>query len=623
MKKIFLLTAVLHISPFFAFATGNTIYDGQDISGKTFGSESFSNSSFVGSNLSKSIFERCSFTNANLTNANLKDAQFKNGGNFTNAILKGADLTGVYMSWVTLDGADFTDVIITNASITNSPFTKEQLMSTKNYKDKEICSVSFYSRDNKVFNGASIDFTDFNLTGTAFEYVVLNNSNFTNSNLRNASFGYSTITDSKFINADLTNAYLRYTSLINADFSGANIKDAIFSATTITGSNFYNSNLTQDQLKNTYDWANKNLSGMNLGKVDLSGLDFTGFNLSEFFFTDSSLSNFNFENVNLQSSNLSGSDFTSSSFINTNLTNVNFSNSILNGVSFKNSDIKDSLIIGADLSNTVSNGFTDAMFYSTKSYVDGDLIGIMFDYNNISNWILTGKNLQNTSFFATRINGVDFSNSDLRGAEITATAGTATYKNTIMSDGIIKNISLTSSYDVLRIRKYMPTTVGGDMISAKLNTSATMSNGSSIILENGADFRITNNAVLTVGEGSKINLSTSMQDLTSFVVEAGSSLLFDANSILNVNIDAGEDFNHTLTFNIIEWEDTAIVEGLSNLKKNENFTLTLNGETYTGAWDYVQDTNSLKVILVVPEPSTYAAIFGALAFAFVAYRKRK
>ena len=55
----------------------------------------------------------------------------------------------------------------------------------------------------------------------------------------------------------------------------------------------------------------------------------------------------------------------------------------------------------------------------------------------------------------------------------------------------------------------------------------------------------------------------------------------------------------------------------------ENFLLSLNGELFDGEWDYYMEGNSFEIRMQVPEPAACAAILGALALAFAAYRRRK
>ena len=81
---------------------------------------------------------------------------------------------------------------------------------------------------------------------------------------------------------------------------------------------------------------------------------------------------------------------------------------------------------------------------------------------------------------------------------------------------------------------------------------------------------------------------------------------------------------HSKAKGLVEWWNTTEQAlDIDNLKKDETFILSLNGEDFNGEWDYFIENNSLMISMQIPEPSTYAAIFGALAIAFAAYRRRK
>ena len=71
----------------------------------------------------------------------------------------------------------------------------------------------------------------------------------------------------------------------------------------------------------------------------------------------------------------------------------------------------------------------------------------------------------------------------------------------------------------------------------------------------------------------------------------------------------------------MNWEDVSKIIGLEDLVKSEDIVLNVNGKEYSYSWGYEITDSGLLVVL--PEPSTYAAIFGALALAFAAYRRRK
>ena len=373
-------------------------------------------------------------------------------------------------------------------------------------------------------------------------------------------------------------------------------------------------------------------SGLSFSVI-LTEANFKGADISSGYFQYLLCDSAVFDGAILKNSTYYDSDFSGSSFRNAIMTDASFSkmnfsesdftDATLAGATFSETKIDGAVIKGADLSSIVQNGFTKEHLYSTASYKDKDLSGVWFDYNNISGWDLSGQNLQNASFFASRLTNTDMSGSDLRGAEMTAISGSPVYKNTIMSDGLIKNFSMTSTADSFSIRKYEPATEGGALISAKLDTSSTISGGAALALERGADFEIINNSTLTVAQGSVISINTDASSSTSFSIMAGSSLAFENGAILEINLEGTFTADDSVSFVVFDWENGGSFEVIGDFVKDESIFLSLNGEKFNGDWNYNIDNNKFIInISQVPEPAAYAAIFGALAL-FIGIRRGK
>lgn len=542
-----------------------------------------------------------------------------------------------------------------------------------------MLAAGFVFADNENFDG--LDISEINFRGGSFvpslknsswvgataieinfSQTILTNANFTNANLNGSRFGSTTVTNAIFTNANLSKAWFQETkgltdvqlrsasditgiSLYDLDLSNFNLSGLDLSGTSFYGTILSNVNFSGAILNNVRFYngtsglidkqlrAAKSLVGIWVQDIDISGFDLSGLNLSSGGIVYSICLNSNFAGTNLTSvsfhkSTLNGSDFSSAiladtylgkcSLVNTNLTNAN-----LTGATFTaETDISGATINGADLTSTVENGFTFAHLESTKSYADKNLSGVIFDYNNIGAWNLSGLNLQNTSFFASKIAGTNFSNSDLRGADISVTKGTATYKNTIMSDGVIKNFSMASADESLSIRKYTPAE-GGENISAKIAEDAMISGGAKLTLEQGAFFEVANGKTLTVASDGLIQIDTDFSGSTIFNVNSSSGLVFEDGAILTVNIIDDIITSDAYTIAVISFEDDSVISGLGDLIKDKTLLLTVNGEKFNGSWDYAVNGNELSISINVPEPATYAAIFGALALAFAAYRRRK
>mgnify|MGYP001039668899 CR=1 FL=1 len=213
---------------------------------------------------------------------------------------------------------------------------------------------------------------------------------------------------------------------------------------------------------------------------------------------------------------------------------------------------------------------------------------------------------------------------DLRGASFDKKSdGSPIYKNTIMSDGVIKNFSMASAAESFSIRKYV-SSAHSSAIFAKISESdATISGEAKLTLEQGSFFEVTNGKTLTVASDGLIQIDTDLSGSTIFNVNSNSGLVFEDGSTLTVNIVDDIMTSDAYTFAVISFEDDSCIAGLNNFVKDETLFLTVNGEKFNGAWNYAVKGNDLSISINVPEPATYAAIFGALALAFAAYRRRK
>ena len=616
-------------------------FSGNDLSGWSFASQNLSDSDFSNATLTSTTFINAKTTNANFSNTiskGLTRAQLEAASNgLTNINLSNNDFASA--GW-TFANADLTNTKLENATLTGVDFSNATLTGTS-FANAKTTNANFSNTISKGLTRAQLEAASNGLTN-----INLSNNDF-------ASAGWT------FANADLTNTKLENATLTGVDFSNATLTGTSFANAIVKGAGFsytVSKGFTEEQLMSTKSYKDKNLDGILLGNNDLSDWNFNGLSLISSHFASSVLDNANFFNADLSSSNMNFSSFVKTDFRNCNLTsaeffratingadftnadltsvsfekavvlNANFTNATLSGVTFTSeSDLTGSIIMGADLTSTVQNGFTFKHLASTKSYADKNLSGVIFDYNDIGGWILSGLNLQNTSFFASKIAGTNFSNADLRGADTSVTKGTATYKNTIMSDGAIKSFSMASADDSFSIRKYTPATSGGAVISAKISESdATISGGAKLTLEQGATFEITNGKTLTVAADGSIQTDTDLLGSTVFNIDGNAGLTFEDGAILTVNIVDSIVAGEAYTFTVISFDGDSVLAGLSDLVKGKTLLLTVLGEKFGGAWDYTIDGKSLSLsISSIPEPAEYAAIFGSLAIAFAFMRRRR
>ena len=533
-------------------------YKKKDLYQINLGSNDLSGWDFNGQSLREANFQNATLTNTIFKEANLNSATFRN------AILTNTDFTNASFGYDT----DFTDADVRGANFSGTVakyFYEKMLKSTKSYKEKNLSGINLSSND---------------LSGWDFSSQGLQAANFQGTTLTNTIFKRANLDSANFTNATFT----------NTDFTNANVEYANFSGTVANG-------FTEAQLKLTKSYKEKNLNGINLSSNNLSGWDFNG--------------------QGLQAAN----------FQNATLTNTIFKRANLNSANFTNANVE-----YANFSGAVANGFTEAQLNSTKSYKEKNLSGINFSFNNLSGWSFNGQGLKatnfqnailtNTDFTNATLNDTDFTNADLRGATLTEMNGTPIYKNTIMSNGVIKNFSMNSSADNLVIHAY-ESIAGSPTISAKIAENAVISGGAKLTLERGARLEVVGKT-LTIGSDGLLQIDTDLNSSTFINVNDESSISFHDGATFTVNIIDDITTTDTYTFAVMSFEDeSSRIAGLNDLIKNETFLLTINGEKFNGAWDYTIQSHVLLISLTVPEPATVAAILGVLALGFAVYRRRR
>ena len=637
----------------------------KDLSGVDFTRSTVSGWSFAGQNLEGANFYYGDVAEADFTGATIKNVSFGRVKNFTKEQLystksyavdkdlsginftyfnvigwdfTGQSLDGVDFYYSDVKGANFEDAVITNAIMTDAKnFTGEQLKSTASYKNKDLHGVRL-----STVNMENLDFSDANLRSS---YLKLDGENL---NFKGADLTDSTLVDGGRVdNADFSGAILKNVLLDSVTLRNANVEGADFTDARFLSGSFSFTGFTEEQFRSTMTYRMRFIRGTEFSGMDMSGLDF-----SNFTFMDDSIREAEFSNVNLSGANFSGSNMLNLGFFNSDLTNADFSNITATGtVNFYYSDLT-----GANFTDAVLNyvnfyglqSISAEQFYSTATYKNKTKANINFTDMDMSGWDLSGMNFGNGNFENTNLKGANFMNTkieiysssfsgnndftaaDFRGSNMTLDRfkSTDTLKNTIMTDGTIQNFSMASAEDSFSIRKYVPLE-GGEVISAKIAQSASISGGADLTLETGAHLEVVDGAVLTVEDGSAITINT--DGSTIFEVGENSGLVFADGSVLKVNLEGVLKVNlegvftepEEYSFAFINANDSSTISGLDELRGGENFLLSLNGELFDGEWDYYMEGNSFGIRMQVPEPATYAAIFGALALAYAARRRRK
>ena len=436
---------------------------------------------------------------------------------------------------------------------------------------------------------ASVAFAD----NEVYNWQDVSGENFTGSSYKNSSWAnctaVGTIFSSNQNSTDYTGAYFGGANLTNADFTNANLTNVDFdgglSSSTLTNVNFTGSNL-----------ENANLWG-----EDVSSVNFTDANLTNVTFghysgmtnaqlrSASSVKGISIYNIDMTNWDLSNLDLTGARFDNNSIfNNTNLTNAKLTSVNFCLSHLENANFTGADLTSACfyeSYGLTDDQLRSAYS-VRGIHISFStvldFFVFDMTHWDLSKLDLTSASFINVNMTEVDFTGTDLRGAIFKDNMGNPIYHNTIMSDGVIQNMSFVTSKDMLIIRENTD-------ILTKIVDSAILTDGK-IIFEDGGFIAITDGVTLT------------FSDAFEFVVSDGVTNLSELLSM-------GKD-------------STIVMSGYTNEEAGSAFSNLFKTEDGSDVYITIEDSFIIKGN-VVPEPSTYAIIFGILALSFVVYRRRK
>ena len=474
--------------------------------------------------------------------------------------------------------------------------------------------------DNKIFDGEDV-------SGKTF-YGSFIDSSWVN----------TTAVDTLFCNSNFTNANFTGANLILADFYQATLSTANFTNATIIFCQFSNvtsGGFTKEQFYTTASYKDKNLTGIELRENNLSSWDFTDQVITavDFSYTTGFTKEQLYSTASYKNKKLFGTEF---GYIN------------LSGW-----DFTDQIIIGCDFRGTISNGFTKEQFYSTKSYKNKDLRLVSLAENSLSGWNFSGQDLKYADLSNTDLTNADFTKADLRGADMRGIVGTYIAKNTLMSDGVVKNFYMASTADNFSISKFTLLSEGileyapelldmlkehpelgdlkifsptGDRISAKIaEADAVIYGGAQLSLESGAQLDITNNKTLTVASDGNLLIETDINESGLVSVASGSGLNFENGGKLLIDVRGDLSQNDIYNFIIIDWEEGAQITGLSEFVKGETLLLSLNGEKYKGLWEYSVQNNQFMINMgQIPEPATYAIIFGIGAFCFsFCHRKMK
>lgn len=248
-------------------------------------------------------------------------------------------------------------------------------------------------------NLAGWDFSAQDLTEATFYSSNLAGSNYSGAMLRAAEFDSSNLQGGNFSGANLFDASLHSCNLTGVDLTDANVASAEFGNAT---------GFVASQLYATASYKAKDLTGIDLAWNNLNGWDFTEQKLAESYFMHAELKGVAFRAAVLRDSQLWSSDARNADFTLADLTNANLGGTSLEGTAFQ-----DAVIERANLSGTTSNGFTSAQLYSTASYKNKQLRGVLLGGNELENWQFGGQDLEGAQF-----DGANLSNASMNAANL-------------------------------------------------------------------------------------------------------------------------------------------------------------------------------------------------------------
>jgi len=546
-----------------------------------------------GWDMSNLNFENCEIgvDGTYFVNSTFKNCKYSwnNPSDFTGASFKGEDLTNAKFLYSGLLNTDFTDSYISGADFSQATeygFSEAQLKSTKSYKDGNLNGIGL--SNNKVDGW---DFSNIDLTEASFSDSSLTNTNFKNATIKGVDFSNTNLTKEQF---ESTKSYANK-ELGNINLSGKNLRGWNFSKQGMGGASLAKSDLT----------------GADFTGAKVGATDFSGTNLSEKQFNSFGTSSFD-SNANFTDVDMSGWDLGPAYYT--------FYYTILRNTSFKNTTFSIMSIQGGALTdqqnyqhNIEKVDFTNAnirewLNFSNVKIADSAFISI----NNASGKIAIG-------------NSTTFVNCDFRGSNFDSTTfadNKAIFGyNIVWTDGTLKKMLGTKKYQgnddkekFLTIRKFE----GTKFIPVKINENDF--SFTRVQFEEGGVLEVSNGKTLSA---ERIYMNTSLDDSSMLYIGENSGLTLK--NSLTVNITEDIMANDVYTFAIMEWENNSRIIGLSDLIAGKNLFLTVKGENYKGHWEY-EIKNKQFIITIgqaVPEPATVAAILGAVALAFAAYRRRK
>lgn len=374
-------------------------------------------------------------------------------------------------------------------------------------------------------------------------------------------------------------------------------------------------------------FAAAGFNGENGSILDLSGVDF---NTSEIVYNNDAQ-----EYSDQNGAMYKDLYLTNSRFDAVDLTNASFAGKDLSGAYFAESYLENADFTGAIIANTDFDlvSFTKAQLMSTKSFADKNLEGFdlgnaaysksgRIGVNDLSGVNFSGFNLRDTGFAYVNFSGTNFTGADFTGASFTKCdfRGATGIAESVMStnsyvwtDGVIKHNGIAG------LKNHSIVISKHDSIAARFTANSTVAE---MIFSAGAEARVESGVTVSYNTGY---FFTDESGSGKFIVDG---VLDVSESYVNF-INIADDFDREgyYVFQLVELGENGSIVG--SFEKDSFMVGSLYPPegvfvAYDGLWDIYQDETGVYITFgTIPEPSTYAAIFGALALAFAAYRRRK
>lgn len=303
-------------------------------------------STVVGEFLKGGNFRDAYLGDANLTGVNLSNA------NLSNSFLGDANLTAANLSGANLSGANLGDVNFSGADLSNA-----------NLRDTDLsgATLSGANLNGADLSGADLSYAD--LSSAKLKNATLERANLSNSLLIDADLGAANLSHGIFFGANLSDTKLdrvnlSHTDLCRADLSGADLQDSSLLGSNLSdsilfGANLHNALLLAADLSHAkFNGAflnGANLKGAILLGADLSGVDMSQVILNEANLSGVLLSEANLSGADLRDAILFGSDLSYTNLNSANLSGSNLSGAIFNGANLSHSNLSYALLEDTDL----------------------------------------------------------------------------------------------------------------------------------------------------------------------------------------------------------------------------------------------------------------------------------